>query len=302
MRCAIDVSAAGYARAQTSGFGSLRNAGFEGAAPITLVAVGSKARAALRANGGIARPLSAFPQAPYFDAGGEIIWIGHSLQLRHPRAALTARPVPAGRGLTLGALPLPTWRRELPPIAAIDPQRMADTAAALLNAVCELGPPRGFGALLCHAKPDFPLAFAYARVRRLAQAYADNDVMSVYDASRRLLGLGAGLTPSGDDLAGAALFGRRLIDRSQSWARIGDELVQDARTASHAISAALLADTVAGESFEPLHDLADALVAGDARAAQIAARALIQIGHASGWDMLSGFLLGLPGTRMMIDG
>jgi hypothetical protein len=267
-----------------------------------LIALGNIARSALLASGGIARPLSAFPQAPYFEAGGEIIWIGHSLPARHPRAAITAQAVATGQAVKLGVLPELSWRRELPSMSAIDQRVVQEAAAALLNAVCDLGRPRGFGALLCHAGLDFPLGLARERVRELAHAYALRDAGSVYRASRSLLGLGPGLTPSGDDLVAAALFGRRLIDRDDAWARVGGELVRDAGTASHAISAALLADTVAGESFEPLHELADALVAGDEGAALGAAHALVRVGQASGWDMLAGLLIGILGERIGIDG
>ena len=203
--------------------------------------------------------------------------------------------------MQFGALPDSNWRRELPPIGAIDPQRVRRTAQALLRAVCTLDRARGFGALLCDAELDFPLGLARERVRELARAYAMNDAAAARAASQNLLGLGAGLTPSGDDLVAAALFGRRLIDRDEAWARLGRELAHDALRASHAISAALFADTVAGESFEPLHELADALVAGDASAALAAARALVRIGHASGWDMLAGLLLGIHGERTVTD-
>lgn len=267
-----------------------------------IVGVGSKARTALLASGGIARPLSAFPEAPYFDAGGEIIWIGHILPARHPRAAITSRPVAAGQVVKSGVLPMLSWRRRLPAASTIDPHIVRTTAEALLRAVYALGRARGFGALLCNAELEFPLALARTRVRRLAQAYAAGDVESVHSASRNLLGLGAGLTPSGDDLVAAALFGRRLIDRDETWARMGGELARDAKAASHAISAALLADTAAGESFEPMHELADAFVAGDGGAALAAAHALVRIGHASGWDMLAGFVLGILPQRVDIDG
>lgn len=269
---------------------------------IELIALGNKARSALLASGGVARPLSTFPRAPYFEAGGEIIWIGQSLPARHPRAAVTVRPVATGKTLTFGVLPKPAWQRNFPAVSEIDPNRVRMAAEALLNTVCALGQPRGFGALLCHAELEFPLALARERVRRFAHAYAARDIKSVHNASKALLGLGAGLTPSGDDLVAAALFGRRLIDRDDAWARMGSELVRDANRASHAISAALLADTVAGESFEPLHELADALVAGDAGAALAAARALLRVGHTSGWDMLAGMLIGILGERMVIDG
>ncbi|MGH8697446.1 MAG: DUF2877 domain-containing protein, partial [Burkholderiales bacterium] len=70
---------------------------------------------------------------------------------------------------------------------------------------------------------------------------------------------------------------------------------------SHAISAALLADLVGGASFAPLHDLADALAAGDDGAAAVAARALAALGHSSGWDMLLGVLIGARGREAGVE-
>jgi hypothetical protein len=59
------------------------------------------------------------------------------------------------------------------------------------------------------------------------------------------------------------------------------------------VSAALFADLAAGRSFAPLHGIADALRTGDDEAAIRAARSLVAIGHSSGWDMLTGFLIGI---------
>jgi hypothetical protein len=259
-----------------------------------VVAIGRKARAALQASGGTARPLAAFPDAPYFDAAGEIVWVGSKLPARHPRAVLTAAPVGRGAVLAFGALPREPWSRALP--ARAERAVVAQACRSLVGALDRLGEPRGFGALLAAGTPAFPLDLAAPRVRALAAAYRADDAAAVYDASRALLGLGTGLTPSGDDLAGAALFGRMLVDRAESWRTIGARLAADARTASHAISAALLADLVAGETFEPLHALAEALAADDAAAAVEAARTLAALGHSSGWDMLTGVVVGATGA------
>jgi hypothetical protein len=130
-------------------------------------------------------------------------------------------------------------------------------------------------------------------VQALAAAYRSDDAEAVDHASRPLLGLGGGLTPSGDDLVGAALFGRLLVaEDATGWRAAGARLVAEAQEASHAISAALLADLVAGASFAPLHALADALAAGDDVAARAAALTLVALGHSSGWDMLAGLLIG----------
>jgi hypothetical protein len=258
-----------------------------------VLAIGRRARAALERSGGIAQPLAAFPDAPYFDAAGEIVWVGSKLPARHPRAVLTARPVARSAVVSFSALPGVAWSGSLP--AHVDPRAAAQACRRVAGAAQQLGEPRGFGVLLVGATPAFPLDLAAPRVRALAAAYAADDAQAVYEASRALLGLGTGLTPSGDDLAGAALFGRMLIDRGDAWRAIGARLAADARTASHAISAALLADLVAGETFEPLHMLADALVAGAAAAALAAAQTLVALGHSSGWDMFTGLAVGVTG-------
>jgi hypothetical protein len=116
-------------------------------------------------------------------------------------------------------------------------------------------------------------------------------------ASRALLGLGGGLTPSGDDLVGGALFGRLLVAPDTArWRATGAELAGEALRASHAISAALLADLAAGASFAPLHATAEALACGDDGAAVESAGVLAALGHSSGWDMLTGLVVGITGS------
>jgi hypothetical protein len=255
----------------------------------TVLAIGAKARAALEASGGVARPLAAFPDAPYFEAMGEIVWLGSRLPAMHPRAVVTAEPVRRGETARFARLPRETWSPGLPAAAGMT----VDACARLGASIANLGEPRGFGWLLVGRPPPFPLDLAVGRVDALAAAYCSGDMRAVYRASHALLGLGGGLTPSGDDLVGGALFGRLLVaDDVRPWRALGERLAAEARRASHAISAALLADLAAGTSFAPLHDLAGGLAAGDDGAARAAAQALVALGHSSGWDMLAGLLIG----------
>jgi hypothetical protein len=259
----------------------------------TVVAIGAKARAALEASGGVVRPLAAFPDAPYFDAAGEIVWAGSRLPAMHPRAVLTAEPIRRGAVSRFGALPAESWAPRLP----VDRAGTIAACGRLCANLASLGEPRGFGRLLAGGAPPFPLDLAAGRVHALAAAYGDDDAEAVYRASRRLLGLGGGLTPSGDDLVGGALFGRLLVaEDPPRWRALGERVAADAIALSHAISAALLADLVAGATFAPLHALADALAAGDEPAVLEAARALVALGHSSGWDMLAGLAIGATGS------
>ena len=154
--------------------------------------------------------------------------------------------------------------------------------------------------MLAGRAPDFPLDRAASRLRKLAQSFRDADVESVYGAALPLLGLGPGLTPSGDDVVGAALFVRRSLADSdadaKAWRDVAGRLIDAAQPRTHAIGAALFRDLAVGQSFAPLHRLA-AVLAADAGQEQAidAARALAAIGHSSGWDMLAGFIIGVTG-------
>jgi hypothetical protein len=263
-------------------------------ARLRVVAIGARARRSLESSGGIAQPLAAFADSPWYEAGREIVWIGSRLPALHPRAVLTAEPPVRGRELRFESIPRMAWS---PPRTKFDPSRIAAGARRLRKAAEQIGTPGGFGALLLRKVPAFPLDRAVPLVRALDRAFFREDGEAVLAAARPLLGLGAGLTPSGDDLVGGALFGLRLVKGADPpWQGVGRKLSREIRHRSHAVSAALFADLVAGRSFAPLHDLVTALAAGDDAQALAAARTLAGIGHSSGWDMLTGFLIGTRKT------
>jgi hypothetical protein len=229
-------------------------------------------------------------EGPYYLAADELLWIGADLPAMHPRAVVTASRRPAATRLYLGPLPARGWMSDLP---FIPPAGLAAAAGRLREALVPAEAPRGFGALLAGSDPEFPLSLGVAAVHRLAAALASDDPEAAGAAAYRLLGFGTGLTPSGDDLVGAALFARRLhAPADERWAALGADLARAVAERSHFVSAALFGDLVRGRSFAPLHAAAHALAANDDRGALIAARELVAIGHSSGWDMLTGFLVG----------
>jgi hypothetical protein len=262
-----------------------------------IIQVGELARRALVRSRGEATPLEAFAGAPYLEAGGEIIWVGARLPALHPRAVMTSTAQPRSVALQFELLPDRGWSPQLPALDETSAKIVAAGAERLRRALVATDTPRGFGALLDRRTMEFPLDVAGPRVRDLTTAYSRNDPHAVVEASLGLLGFGTGLTPSGDDLAGAALFGRRFVARgNQNWAAAAETLSREVRTRSHAISAALFGDLARGQSFAPLHAVAEALASGDDQSALDAARTLTEIGHSSGWDMMTGFIIGTIGN------
>ena len=276
-----------------------RHAAAEQGAGLRIVAIGERARRALERSGGAARPLAAFAESPWYEADRQIVWIGSRLPALHPRVVMTASPPVRGRELHFESIPASAWSPHVLKLDRSGSARVASGARKLQGTVASLGTPGGFGALLVRKAPQFPLDRAIPQVRALARAFAHDDPDAVVEAALPLLGLGAGLTPSGDDLVGGALFARRLVSGAQArWKSAGRKLSKEIRHRSHAVSAALFDDFVAGRTFAPLHDLAAALASSDVEHALAAARTLVAIGHSSGWDMLTGFLIGARKSRV----
>ena len=259
--------------------------------------IGAIAHAALLESGGRIELFDGECATAYAMAAGHVIWIGHGRTTLHPRAVVLERRVErlADAAFVVGAIE--PWRAPTP--ATIDaPSQVRKRAETLRARMLATQSPRGLAMLLSGNTPPFPLARALPDVEALAVACAADDAEAACGAALPLLGLGPGLTPSGDDLVGAAFFARRMLSRRGSeaarWSRAGERLAQASDAHAHPIAAALFRDLVTGATFAPLHRLSAAIASGT-DAPIHAARELTAIGHSSGWDMLAGFLVGTTG-------
>jgi hypothetical protein len=255
---------------------------------------GWKAYAALVASGGRLDALAGFESGAWRRAGEEPVWLGRGSRPPHPRAVCletAARP----EGIDLGRLA--ACEPEPGPPLGLARDALAPCALLLAGRLPVLGEPKGLAALLAGRIPPFPLTAAVGPVHALAAAAGDDDPDAAFKPAHALLGLGPGLTPSGDDLVGALLFARRMLRDARAWDATATKLVEAARTRTHAISAALLADLAAGHGHAALHRVAAALAAGADPLP--AARELTAIGAASGWEMLAGLLIGLAGPATL---
>jgi Protein of unknown function (DUF2877) len=103
-------------------------------------------------------------------------------------------------------------------------------------------------------------------------------------AAADLIGLGPGLTPSGDDFLIGALAMLDALEQTNTHAALGEAILATASRTSP-LSASLLRAATAGHVGENLHTMVAAVIAGDAEAALAAAA---RVGHTSGWDALAG--------------
>jgi len=155
---------------------------------------------------------------------------------------------------------------------------------ALRNALDGHVPEEGLGctilgihnALTVHAQPALE-----ALDRWLAGNALANEVA-------QLIGLGPGLTPSGDDYLGGVLVGLRWVGRGAQADSLWRWLEPRLEPRTSAISAAHLAAAATGQAHEALHEVLDNLSAWQAPDLHPGLARLDAVGHTSGWDALAG--------------
>jgi len=266
---------------------------------IAVTEIGWKARSLID-DAAAAVVVAALSRSVYLEVRGEIVWLGPRGSALHGRAIVAgALPdVEAGARIDL-SFDLRAAREWHPVEApAASPDVVRREGRRLVAAIAEVGRPDGFGALMVGARPSFPLAQAADDARGFLDACAADEAGGAVAVAERLLGLGPGLTPAGDDLIGGAFFAKTFVGAGdQRWRDAAQAVHRRARERTHPISAMLLGDLVGGHGHAPLHDLVIALALADGRAAAGAAARLVGIGHSSGWDMLTGVLGALGALR-----
>lgn len=147
-------------------------------------------------------------------------------------------------------------------------------------------------------------ASAYT-VSALLQATRDFQLDNAMASIKPLIGLGPGLTPSGDDflvgyLAGLWSTVRGSASRMRLLTALGSELSQAAHDTNE-ISYAYLRSAIEGHVSEPIATLAQQLKHTNHTASvRAATQAALQIGHTSGADGVLGLLLGCLAWQRLV--
>jgi len=242
--------------------------------------VGRAAREALAAGAG--EVCAVFHRSFYLRSNGRYACIGDGSLGRGPLNAL----VPAFDAPPLGAtvlVSLESARSWAPPPAHGNARPNLEALRACLDGHV---PEEGLGcvilgvdnALSVHAQPA---------LEALGRWLAGN---ALGLEAAQLIGLGPGLTPSGDDYLGGVLVALRWVGRGAHadslWRWLEPRL--PARTST--ISAAHLAAAARGEVHEVLHDLLTDLAAWETPDLLPSLSRLDALGHTSGWDTLAGIV------------
>ena len=103
-----------------------------------------------------------------------------------------------------------------------------------------------------------------------------------------LLGLGPGLTPSGDDFLGGMLIALDVLTATGLHAKLLTVIERHAHRRTNAISLAHLRAAGDGAGHLALHEALNSLLCGDTKALPARLTAIDRIGHSSGRDALAG--------------
>jgi hypothetical protein len=109
-----------------------------------------------------------------------------------------------------------------------------------------------------------------------------------------LLGLGPGLTPSGDDLLCGALIALQAIGRGDAARDLYAAIVSATPASTSSLAWASLMAAAGGQGPEPLHALVVALLENRKIGREL--EDISRVGHTSGWDALAGASLVLQAT------
>jgi hypothetical protein len=263
-----------------------------------------------------ARVIAAFPSAVYLELRGayepRVVAVVSSDAVRLPNAVVVVaasreRPFQAVReGLEAYVgdgrieqdgmqVRIRRWWDPSPALGPLSPGALARGIRSLESALDSAGGVAGCG---LSGHPDPLLLAGHCAAGELADAV---------EAAERIVGLGPGLTPSGDDILAGLLVSLRLVGGSvrqggaavwlASW--LGAAVTADANTRTTALAATLLHCAVAGQ--------AGAEVAGVLRAVAghespvPAAHRLLAAGHTSGADLAWGVLAGCRATLALAN-
>ena len=141
------------------------------------------------------------------------------------------------------------------------------------------------------------LLFAQPTILGLVYACLTRDNSLIPEHVNALIGLGSGLTPSGDDFVGGLLFAFHALRSTypgSSWIELP---VEPYSAKTNFIGLTLLRDLAHGHAVAPLHQIANGLLGRDPfESLYPFVLQLIGVGNSTGWDLLAGLLTGFLST------
>lgn len=180
------------------------------------------------------------------------------------------------------------WR-PAKPVRSANGTRLAARVDALARAAVGRAPREGLGGAIAGASSPL-LRIARPALAALDQWLAGSLHERVPEQTETLIGLGPGLTPSGDDYLCGMLIALHSFERADFAAKLWRWLAVRVPRCTSELSSAHFAAAAAGEAHEALHACLNGLLGAKAPRWNDRFAQLERVGHCSGWDGLAGAL------------
>jgi hypothetical protein len=147
--------------------------------------------------------------------------------------------------------------------------------------------------------PDSATARFLTPIIEIGKACLGRNMAKILEKGEDLIGLGPGLTPSGDDFLGGLLFSAGVLRKTYPAVFLWDrDRISDftawAKPRTNPISHSFLNDFALGHGPAPLHEVMRFLIQGDDFEKAVAAVSqFLRFGHSSGGDILTGLMTGM---------
>jgi hypothetical protein len=211
------------------------------------------------------------------------------------RPGMTFLPTAAGwaipaAGVGIDASRAITWSAALPPAAMLDPTPKLEQTAAVARRLASDSAPHGG---LARTQPcDAWQVRAWTLIDEQRQTLVAGDVVAALGPTVDLIGLGVGLTPSGDDYLVGLLAGFAAMDDPVG-IELGGAIAEHASVRTTAIGASAIAHAARGAFAERLHDVLIALAGGRFADLATSIDRSTAYGATSGSDTLVGLFEGI---------
>jgi len=124
----------------------------------------------------------------------------------------------------------------------------------------------------------------------ISSALVNKDTAAAIKVTSKLAGLGAGLTPTGDDYILGGLLAARIIYPSNEAEIFLGEIANSSVSLTTSLSAAWLKSAGKGEAGKLWHAFFEALLSANSKSAQLAINNIHAVGETSGLDSMAGFV------------
>jgi hypothetical protein len=226
------------------------------------------------------------------DAPTNINWQASGLQLDDP-VKVSATHIHVGNRFAFSYRDAEPWQPD--PMTNFDNTTIAAGLATLTKQAHDMAPAEGLATFIF---PNSSLTTALpsatteiAKIKNFIGARHSN-AEDILEPVTALIGLGPGLTPSGDDFLGGIMIALNLLEEVEK-CRVLASAVENAASATNDISRAHLNAAAQGVGAEPLHATIGDVISNRNHALKASLERLDAIGHCSGWDALTGVVITL---------